>query len=146
MEEADPLYNSCLNHNVDQIFFAAPTTTVPRLRKTLPKARGFLYVVSLLGVTGVRTSISDITKMTISKIKPHSQSQIPIAIGFGLSKPQHLKEVISYGADGAIIGSAIVNKIAQLDKISISEIGKFIQNLNKSLTRNYNKKVCLILF
>ncbi|MFX1294633.1 MAG: tryptophan synthase subunit alpha [Promethearchaeota archaeon] len=131
IEEADPLLNNCLKQDIDQIFFAAPTTTESRLKKTLPKAKGFLYVVSLLGVTGVRSSLSDTTKMTISKIKPLSKDQVPIAIGFGLSKPQHLKEVLSYGADGAIIGSAIVNKIAQIDKISISEIGKLIQTLKK---------------
>lgn len=131
IEESTSLLNNCLKHNIDQIFFAAPTTTESRLKITLPNAKGFLYVVSLLGVTGARTSLSEVTKMTISKIKLYSKDQIPLAIGFGLSKPQHLKEVLSYGADGAIIGSAIVNKIAQIDKISISDIGKFIQNLKK---------------
>ena len=131
IEEADPLLNQCTKQGVDQIFFAAPTTTDNRLKKTLPKARGFLYVVSLLGVTGARKSLSDMTKSTLSKIKPSTKDKIPLALGFGLSKPQHIKEVISYGADGAIVGSAIVNKVSQLDKISISAIGKFIQNLKK---------------
>jgi tryptophan synthase alpha chain len=129
IEEAGPLLNNCRKEEIDQIFFAAPTTTSSRIEKTLPKARGFLYVVALLGVTGARNTVSDITKTTISQIKQLTQDKIPISIGFGLSKPQHIKEVISYGADGAIVGSAIVNKIAEIDKISISEIGTYIASL-----------------
>ncbi|MHA1130963.1 MAG: tryptophan synthase subunit alpha [Candidatus Helarchaeota archaeon] len=129
IEEADPLLIECLKEDLDQIFFAAPTTPTSRIKKTLPKARGFLYVVALLGVTGARSSLSTLAKSTLSTIKQITRDQIPLSIGFGLSKPQHLRQVFSYGADGAIIGSAIVNKIAQLNKISITEIGKYIKNL-----------------
>ncbi|MHA1649465.1 MAG: tryptophan synthase subunit alpha [Candidatus Helarchaeota archaeon] len=129
LEESAPLLDKCLKHDIDQIFFAAPTTPEQRLKKILPLTRGFLYVIALLGTTGARNTISNLTRMTLSRIKRISKDHIPLAVGFGLSKPQHIKEVISYGADGAIIGSAIVKKIAQIDKISISEIGKFVTQL-----------------
>ena len=132
IEEATPLLNNCTKYDIDQIFFAAPTTTEERIKKTLPSARGFLYLISLLGVTGARTKLSHITKETISKIRSYSTDQIPIAVGFGLSEPQHIQEVLSYGADGAIVGSAVINKVNQLDKIPISEIGKFVKLLKSA--------------
>jgi len=129
IEEALPLLNNCNKYDIDQIFFAAPTTTEDRIKKTLPVCRGFLYLISLLGVTGARASLTNITKLLISKIRSYSLDQIPIAIGFGLSEPLHIQQVLSYGADGAIVGSAIIDKVNQLDMISISEIGKFVQEL-----------------
>ena len=135
IEEATPLLNNCNRSNIDQIFFAAPTTTEERIKKTLTAARGFLYLISLLGVTGARIKLSHITKDTITKIRNYSIDQIPIAVGFGLSEPQHIQEVLSYGADGAIVGSAVINKVNQLDKIPISEIGKFVKQLKSATTK-----------
>jgi tryptophan synthase alpha chain len=136
IEEATPLLTKCNTHDIDQIFFAAPTTTEDRIKKTLKVARGFLYLISLLGVTGARTKLSHVTKETLSKIRNYSIGQIPIAVGFGLSEPQHIREVLSYGADGAIVGSAVVNKVNQLDKIPITEIGKFVKQLKNATIKD----------
>jgi tryptophan synthase alpha chain len=105
IEEADGLLLSCRKNNVSLILLAAPTTTDDRLKKILKEADGFLYVVSVAGVTGARKDLSTQVKPLVQRIKKQS-GDLPLAVGFGISKPEHVKEVISAGAEGAIVGSA----------------------------------------
>jgi len=110
IEEAMPLLKFCNKYDINLIFLVAPTTTGERLKKILRVSKGFLYVVSLLGVTGARKELSETVKPLLRKIKGISD-KIPLAVGFGISKPKHVKEVINAGADGAIVGSAFVRII-----------------------------------
>lgn len=134
LEEAKPLLNFCQKYKTDLIFLVAPTTTEKRLKKILELSQGFLYVVSLLGVTGTREKLSESIKPLITKIKKFSP-EIPLAVGFGISKPEHIKEVISAGADGAIVGSAfikIIEKNLGNKKKILSELENFVRKLKEA--------------
>lgn len=108
-EEASELINASRNCDLATIFLLAPTSTYERIRKITEASTGFIYYVSLTGVTGAREKITSELKDTISRIRKFTEK--PIAVGFGISKPEHVKEVIKAGADAAIVGSAIVDTI-----------------------------------
>jgi tryptophan synthase alpha chain len=105
IEESEPLRSACKKHNISLILLAAPTTPDERLKRILKEADGFLYVVSVAGVTGARKDLSSQVKPLVERIKKHS-GNLPLAVGFGISTPGHVKEVIASGAQGAIVGSA----------------------------------------
>ncbi|MBN1802815.1 MAG: tryptophan synthase subunit alpha [Candidatus Lokiarchaeota archaeon] len=109
IEEAGPTLKACEKHDLCLIFLIAPSTTEERLQKILKVARGFIYLISVMGVTGARTSTSQITIDTMHRISKLTNNVIPILVGFGISKPDHVIEITQAGANGVIIGSAIVN-------------------------------------
>lgn len=134
IEEATPLLNACDKYDISLIFLVAPTTTEERLKKILQVSKGFLYVVSLLGVTGAREKLSDSVKPLLSRIRELSRD-IPLAVGFGISKPEHIKEVLRAGADGAIVGSAFIRIIEKnLDDKEgmLSELKEFTRELKEA--------------
>jgi tryptophan synthase alpha chain len=104
-EEADDLDRLCRARGLGLIYFLAPTSTDDRLKLVVEKARGFIYLVSLTGVTGARTQLSDRLGEFAQRVR-HATST-PIAIGFGVSTPEQATEV-SQIADGVIVGSALV--------------------------------------
>ncbi len=107
LEESATLRNACANAGLDCIFLAAPNTPAARLGKILARATGFLYLVSVSGTTGARKSVS---KEAIALVKRAKKtSKIPVAVGFGVSTPAQAREIASAGADGAIVGSKIVD-------------------------------------
>ncbi|MFZ2070641.1 MAG: tryptophan synthase subunit alpha [Halobacteriota archaeon] len=118
IEESKPLLKICEGYETDLIFIIAPTTTAKRMAKILDAASGFIYVVSLLGVTGARDTLSETIQPLIGSIKELELSKgldVPLAVGFGISKPEHVRTVCKF-ADGAIVGSAIIKLIeAELD-------------------------------
>ncbi len=104
-------YCACLErHELDAIFLAAPTSSPDRLERIARCSRGFVYVVSRTGVTGVQDTLSNSVLPTISNVRKHTQ--LPVAVGFGISQPSHVRAVWEF-ADGAVVGSAIV---AQVEK------------------------------
>jgi len=111
VEEAREYKKVSEAHKIDTIFLAAPYTSTERLQKIIDYTSGFLYLVSLFGVTGTREKVQDLTIHEIKKFLPYTRGRIPLAVGFGISKPEHVKIVIGSGADGAIVGSAFVNII-----------------------------------
>ncbi len=111
VEEAGEVLRATKKYGADLILLVAPTTTPERLKRICDVSSGFLYVVSLLGVTGARKRLSGLVKPLIADVR--KTSRVPIAVGFGISKPEHVKEVIEAGADGVIVGSAFVNLIAK---------------------------------
>ena len=111
VEESKPLLRICDRHETDLIFLIAPTTTEKRMARILDVASGFVYVVSLLGVTGAREQISDAIHPLIRRIRAVKTSvSVPLAVGFGISKPEHVRTVCEV-ADGAIVGSAFIRLI-----------------------------------
>jgi tryptophan synthase alpha chain len=112
VEEADDYKQAAEACGVDTIFLAAPSTTNKRLEKILACTSGFLYVVSHFGVTGTMASIEDSTIQLVQRVAKQTKGRVPIAVGFGISKPQHVKSIIKAGADGAIVGSAFVNIVS----------------------------------
>ncbi len=91
------------------IFLVSPATTPARFEKIQDRASGYLYLIALMGVTGARVNLSEMTFSALQRVR--DQKRIPVAVGFGISTPDHVREIISAGADGAIVGSAIVKII-----------------------------------
>ncbi len=116
VEEAADFKATADKYGLDTIFLAAPSTSNERLPKIVAVSSGFLYLVSRFGVTGAKTSIEDSTLQLIKRVKPFTADKIPLAVGFGIAKPEHVQRVIKAGADGAIVGSAFINIIASKGK------------------------------
>lgn len=95
----------------DLIFLVAPTSTDARLKRIAEEASGFIYCVSLIGVTGARDSLADDLATYIGRVR--SVTKLPLAIGFGISTPEHVAEVATI-ADGAIVASALINYLDTL--------------------------------
>jgi len=131
VEEAKEVREKADDNSVNVIFLAAPTTTEKRMKKILDATRGFVYLVSLLGVTGARKELSRTVGDMINLAKKSAKKNIPLAVGFGISTPEHVREVIAAGADGAIVGSAIVNVIEK----NIGNEGKMLLDIHNFATR-----------
>jgi tryptophan synthase alpha chain len=107
-EEETDFSELLARQGLDQIFLVAPTTTDARLRLVAERARGFIYAVSRAGVTGARTEISAEAERLVARVR--SVSDLPVAVGFGITTNEHVAEVWRY-ADAAVVGSAIVAEI-----------------------------------
>ena len=132
-EESGDAVKAARKNNVQQIFMVAQTTSNERLQEITKLCSGFLYVVAVMGITGARSEIKTTTVELIKRIKRHSD--IPISVGFGISKPEHVKEVISAGADGAIVASAILNIITEnleSKEEMLQKVGKFCAELKEA--------------
>ena len=131
-EDGRPWLDPCRAAGIDPILLAAPTTPPARLAMLVRETRGFLYAVSLQGVTGARTTIARGIEEQVRYAK--SLSEIPICVGFGVSTPEQAKRIGEY-ADGVVIGSAIVDRIEQAaSKTSaIDDVACFIAELKASL-------------
>jgi tryptophan synthase alpha chain len=110
IEEADEFRRVLADAGVDTIFLLSPTTTEERIRRAAALGRGFLYGISRLGVTGARDQVATGAEAMVHRIRTHTT--LPIALGFGISRPQHVAEVGAY-ADAAVVGSALVALIAE---------------------------------
>jgi tryptophan synthase alpha chain len=111
VEEASDYKNAASKFSVDTIFLAAPSTSNERLSRIVDCSSGFLYLVSHFGVTGAQAAIEDSTIQLVKRVLPFTSGRIPLAVGFGVSKPEHVKRIIAAGADGVILGSAFINLI-----------------------------------
>lgn len=112
IEEADEVVRYARDNKIDTIFLIAPTTPEARIEQICSYSSGFVYLVSLLGVTGAREAIPDVAK-TLIKSVVEKRPDIPPAVGFGISKPEHVREIVASGAKGVIVGSAIVDRIGK---------------------------------
>ena len=110
IEEADDFRNMLARRGIDTILLLSPTTTDDRLRKAAALGSGFLYAISRLGVTGARDRIADGAREMVERIR--RASPLPVALGFGISKPEHVREVGQW-ADAAVVGSALVSVVAE---------------------------------
>ena len=108
VEESDPWLRAADKADIDTIFLAAPTSSDERLAKIASKSKGFVYAVSLTGVTGARAALPDYLRDFIGRVK--SKTDLPVAVGFGISQPAQAAEVAEV-ADGVIVGSAIIDLI-----------------------------------
>ena len=110
IEEAGAFRDTLERHGIDTIFLLSPTTTDARIAKAASIGSGFLYGISRLGVTGARERVASGAETLVRRIRAHTT--MPIALGFGISRPEHVAEVAAY-ADAAVVGSALVAKIAE---------------------------------
>ena len=131
-EEKDELLASCEKYNIDLISLIAPTSK-ERIATIAKEAQGFVYCVSSLGVTGVRSEITtDIGEM-VSLVK--SAKDIPCAIGFGISTPEQAKAMAQH-ADGVIVGSAIVRMIEEHGKDSVEIVREYVKEMKAAITNS----------
>ncbi len=122
VEEADEYRKAAKTAKLDTIFLASPATSKERLCKIVDASSGFLYLVSRFGVTGAQSAVADTTVELIKKVQPFTAGKVPLAVGFGISKPEHVKRVIDAGADAAIVGSAFINIIEKNTKDMLEEL------------------------
>lgn len=129
-EEAAEL-KSAAKGGLDTIFLAAPTSTPERIKNVVSSSTGFIYLISLTGITGERKEISGDVQELIKALQRSANK--PVAVGFGISKPEHVKEVCQY-ADGAIVGSAIIKIIEKnlKKKGMVKSVAGFVETLAKA--------------
>ncbi len=113
-EEADDFHAACRTHERDLIFLLAPTSTDERIKKIAALSSGFIYCVALRGVTGARSALADDLAGFLARVRQFSD--LPRAVGFGISKPEHVAQVASM-AEGAICASALLDYIGSLPKL-----------------------------
>ena len=104
--EAGPMLEACAKADISLIPLLALTSTEETIAHACKQASGFVYCISLLGVTGARTAVSHRVETLVNQVKTHTD--LPVAVGFGISDAEHVREVGKY-ADGAVIGSALIN-------------------------------------
>jgi tryptophan synthase alpha chain len=110
VEEAGTFRATLRSHGVDTIFLLSPTTTEERIRRAAALGSGFLYGISRAGVTGARDRVAAGAQAMVRRIRAHTD--LPLALGFGISRPEHVAEVGGY-ADAAVVGSALVSVVAE---------------------------------
>jgi tryptophan synthase alpha chain len=131
-EEASQLEMFSRKADIATIYFVSPTSSPQRRKIATRHTKGFIYYVSITGVTGKRTKLPSSIKNDVKQLKKETDK--PVCVGFGISSPQQAKKIASF-ADGIIVGSAIVEKIDQAkSKKSISkDIGRFIKQMAKAI-------------
>lgn len=116
-EEAGPLREACTEQGLDLVFVVAPTTSDERLDRLASLSSGYLYVQARLGVTGARADVTEATGASLERLADYD---LPKAVGFGIATGEHAREVVAAGADGVIVGSALVDVVED----SVAERGE----------------------
>ena len=131
LEEAEKLSLIAAERRLDLVLLVAPTTPSERMEKICSRSKGFIYLVSVTGVTGERLILEDRVKLLVEKLKQFSSN--PVAVGFGISDANHVTQVKEWGADGAIVGSALVKRISNAsDGKVVEEAVAFCKELRKA--------------
>ena len=110
VEESGPLRDAIVRSNMDPIFLISPTTADARIRKAAELGRGFLYLISRLGVTGMRERLPEDVAQLAARVR--ACTDLPVALGFGIARPEHVAEACRV-ADAAVVGSALVQVVAE---------------------------------
>ena len=127
-EEAGEFASVLRASDLDMIFLVAPTSTDERLKMVAERASGFIYAVSRAGVTGTRDEMSAEAEKLVERVRRFSD--LPVAVGFGISKPHHVRDVWRY-ADAAVVGSAIVKVVEESScgSVAVSNVGQVVRQL-----------------
>lgn len=112
-EEAEGLHRAAEENGLALIFLVTPESGEERVRMLSQRTRGFLYLVARHGTTGARGRLAEETLPLIRRIRTCIPRGLPVVVGFGLSGPEHVREVISAGADGAVVGSKVVEQVGE---------------------------------
>jgi len=135
IEEAGGFRETLATAGIDTIFLLSPTTTEARIERAAELGSGFLYGISRLGVTGARAQVASGAEAMVRRVRAHTA--MPIALGFGISRPEHVAEVCAY-ADAAVVGSALVSVIAEASATTdlIARVENYVQWLKGAPTLN----------
>jgi tryptophan synthase alpha chain len=135
IDDADEITSPAAKAGLDTVFMVTPNTSTERMKRIASKTTGFIYTVSLLGVTGSREKLSSTVAGLVGKLK--KLTNVPVCVGFGISKPEHAAAIAAAGADGVIIGSKIVDLIeTNLDKKEkmLADISTFLSDVKNAIS------------
>jgi len=132
LEEAEVLLKPATDHGIELTLLVAPTTPKERLIAIAQQSQGFIYLVSTTGVTGMRAQMGSRVKDMILELR--SVTDKPIGVGFGISQPEHARQAMEWGADGVIVGSAFVKRLADSSpEKGLQDIGDFCRTLKAAI-------------
>ncbi|THU46897.1 hypothetical protein C4D60_Mb09t09760 [Musa balbisiana] len=150
LEETESLTKEAVKHKIELVLLTTPTTPTERMKAIVQASEGFVYLlifelfvdpgilpltvlVSSVGVTGARASVSSRVQSLLQEIKEATTK--PVAVGFGISKPEHVKQIAGWGADGVIVGSAMVKLLgeAKSPEEGLKELEAFTRSLKAAL-------------
>ncbi len=133
LEEAEVLLKPAAEIGIEVTLLIAPTSSQSRIEAIAAKSQGFIYLVSVTGVTGVRTQMATGIEDLLANL--HSTTDKPIGVGFGISNPEQAKQVKEWGADAIIVGSAIVKRLAEgTPESGLKAIGEFCHSLKQAIS------------
>ena len=125
-DEGAPFEAAAAEAGIAVVYLVAPTTAPERRAAVAARSGGFLYCVSLVGVTGARTSLPPEVSTLVREVK--AVSPVPVAVGFGVSKPAHVRAIAKAGADGVIVASALVDALGP-DGRDVAALGSLVARL-----------------
>lgn len=132
--EANDWVNELKPKGMDMIFFLSPTTSSERMRKVIALSSGFIYCLSVTGVTGARRDLSDSLPDFIKRAK--KETKIPLVVGFGISDAGHVRDVVRY-ADGVVVASAILKEIKKYDPLRRCDlVKKYVSELKQATIKS----------
>jgi len=122
-EEATEWFEASDKYELDRIFLTAPSSPDDRVKLTVEASRGFVYAVSIMGITGARTSVSDAAERVVKRA--HQAGAPRVCVGLGISEPDHVTEIGTY-ADGAIVGTALVAALRDGGPEAVGELTRHL--------------------
>jgi tryptophan synthase alpha chain len=131
-DEGGPFEAVAAEAGIGVVYLVAPTTAVARRAAVAARSGGFLYCVSLVGVTGARTSLPPTVAKLVREVK--AASPVPVAVGFGVSRPAHVRAIAGAGADGVIVASALVDALGP-DGSDVAALGALVAKLRAATGR-----------
>lgn len=133
LEEAEQVLNPAKEHGIEVTLLVAPTSPKERITAIAQQSQGFIYLVSVTGVTGTRTEVGTRVKELLPLIR--SVTNKPVCVGFGVSQPEHAQQIKQWGADGVIAGSAFVRRLAEADsqQAGLQELETFCRSLKAAI-------------
>ena len=133
LEEAETLLNLAAEIGIEVTLLVAPTSSQDRIKAIASKSQGFIYLVSVTGVTGVRPQMAIGVKDLVTDL--HQSTNKPIGVGFGISNPEQAKQVKDWGADAVIVGSAIVKRLSDgTPESGLKAIAEFCSTLKQAIS------------
>jgi tryptophan synthase alpha chain len=134
LEEAEIVLKPAQEHGIEVTLLVAPTSPKERISAIAQQSQGFIYLVSVTGVTGTRTEVGAKVKELLPLLR--SVSDKPVGVGFGVSQPQHAQQIQEWGADGVIAGSAFVRRLAEADspEAGLKELETFCRSLKEAIS------------
>jgi tryptophan synthase alpha chain len=139
IDDADEITGAAASAGLETVFMVTPNTDPERMKRIASKTTGFIYTVSLFGVTGSREELSGEVRGLVRRLK--KATTVPVCVGFGISKPEHAAAVAAAGADGVIIGSKLVqlieNNLSNKEK-TLAEISTFLSDIKNAVENQAN--------
>jgi tryptophan synthase alpha chain len=133
LEEAEVLLQPAKAHGIDLTLLVAPTSPKERIAAIAQHSQGFIYLVSTTGVTGMRAQMEARVKDLLIELRTVTDK--PIGVGFGISQPEHARQMMDWGSDAVIVGSAFVKRLAEAPpETGLKNIAEFCQTLKTAIS------------